>query len=326
MHQARHRTGGSARRVRPRSAFTALFVAAAGLAAIIWLPGAGAVASAAEQRPAFADDFDQARGTGLDLSKWNLDGNPAPGGDTADGVTDGDGHVVVTRMLRTRQAFDEAYGHAEARIEVARAAGAWRAFGVLDRYGRLIPGRLQTLQGGFDPTGGDGFHLYTLDWSPTAIVWSVDGKPTLRLIPNAPADGIVLVLNLNTDGRRAARMVIDFVHVAVYGSDPSVPVSPSDEPSVVPSSESPSSEPPSSESPSSEPPSSEPSDAPTVVPSASATPSAEPSSTVAEWAPFTTYAAGDLVTYEGATYKVLEAHTSLPGWEPPNIPGLFQKL
>jgi len=32
------------------------------------------------------------------------------------------------------------------------------------------------------------------------------------------------------------------------------------------------------------------------------------------------------VTFAGATYRVLEAHTSLPGWEPTKLPNLFAKV
>ena len=44
------------------------------------------------------------------------------------------------------------------------------------------------------------------------------------------------------------------------------------------------------------------------------------------WAPNTAYAVNDTVTYGGCTYKVLQAHTSLTGWEPPIVPALFQQL
>ena len=47
-------------------------------------------------------------------------------------------------------------------------------------------------------------------------------------------------------------------------------------------------------------------------------------SAVSAWAPNTAYAVNDLVTYSGSTYKCLQAHTSLVGWEPPNVPALWQ--
>ncbi|MGI5499040.1 alpha-lytic protease prodomain-containing protein [Lentzea sp. CA-135723] len=44
------------------------------------------------------------------------------------------------------------------------------------------------------------------------------------------------------------------------------------------------------------------------------------------WAPYTSYGTGAQVTYEGATYRVIQPHTSVPGWEPPNTPALWQRL
>jgi len=44
------------------------------------------------------------------------------------------------------------------------------------------------------------------------------------------------------------------------------------------------------------------------------------------WAPNHAYSAGQTVTYNGATYKCLQSHTSLPGWEPPNVPALWQQI
>src|SRR5262245_59911328 len=42
------------------------------------------------------------------------------------------------------------------------------------------------------------------------------------------------------------------------------------------------------------------------------------------WAPNTAYAVGALVTYNGVDYRCLQAHTSQAGWEPPNVPALWQ--
>jgi streptogrisin C len=44
------------------------------------------------------------------------------------------------------------------------------------------------------------------------------------------------------------------------------------------------------------------------------------------WAPGVAYAAGAQVTYGGATYRCAQAHTSMTGWEPPNVPALWQRL
>ncbi|WP_430122913.1 fibronectin type III domain-containing protein [Paenibacillus solani] len=42
------------------------------------------------------------------------------------------------------------------------------------------------------------------------------------------------------------------------------------------------------------------------------------------WAPNVSYAVNDTATYSGNTYKVIQPHTSLTGWEPPNVPALWQ--
>ncbi|WP_438348090.1 fibronectin type III domain-containing protein [Paenibacillus sp. FA6] len=42
------------------------------------------------------------------------------------------------------------------------------------------------------------------------------------------------------------------------------------------------------------------------------------------WAPNVSYAVNDTVTYGGNTYKDIQAHTSLIGWEPPIVPALWQ--
>jgi chitinase len=53
--------------------------------------------------------------------------------------------------------------------------------------------------------------------------------------------------------------------------------------------------------------------------------------TAPAWQPNHAYAIGDQVTYQDAThpnhlYKCIQAHTSLTGWEPPNVPALWQDL
>jgi chitinase len=45
---------------------------------------------------------------------------------------------------------------------------------------------------------------------------------------------------------------------------------------------------------------------------------------VAEWVADKAYTAGDLTSYQGHVYKCIQAHTSQVGWEPPNVPALWQ--
>lgn len=44
------------------------------------------------------------------------------------------------------------------------------------------------------------------------------------------------------------------------------------------------------------------------------------------WAAGTAYAVGAVVTYNGVSYRALQSHTALPGWEPPSTPALWQAV
>ncbi|MEU4078354.1 serine protease [Streptomyces venezuelae] len=44
------------------------------------------------------------------------------------------------------------------------------------------------------------------------------------------------------------------------------------------------------------------------------------------WAAGTVYKAGDVVTYGGASYRCLQGHQAQAGWQPPNVPALWQRL
>ncbi|WP_162795115.1 fibronectin type III domain-containing protein [Nonomuraea lactucae] len=57
---------------------------------------------------------------------------------------------------------------------------------------------------------------------------------------------------------------------------------------------------------------------------ASATSSTQ--SAYAAWAPNTFYAVGARVTYNGVDYECRQAHTSLTGWEPSNVPALWKEI
>ena len=63
---------------------------------------------------------------------------------------------------------------------------------------------------------------------------------------------------------------------------------------------------------------------PTVSPTEMPTGTPTPPSDASAWQPDTAYAVGDEVTYEGSTYRCLQAHTSLPNWQPPHVPALWQ--
>ena len=67
-------------------------------------------------------------------------------------------------------------------------------------------------------------------------------------------------------------------------------------------------------------PTASPSTSPTGSPSASPSPS---SGTYPAWEANKAYAAGNRVSHGGRNYECRQAHTSLPGWEPPNVAALW---
>jgi hypothetical protein len=55
-------------------------------------------------------------------------------------------------------------------------------------------------------------------------------------------------------------------------------------------------------------------------------PSPAMAQSVPNWAPNTAYAIGALVMFQNVEYKCIQAHTSQVGWEPPNVPALWQPV
>jgi hypothetical protein len=64
---------------------------------------------------------------------------------------------------------------------------------------------------------------------------------------------------------------------------------------------------------------------PTNPPPTNPPPTNPPPGTTA-WAAWTSYTAGQRVTYGGRTYECWQSHQSQPGWEPPNTPALWKAL
>ncbi len=77
-----------------------------------------------------------------------------------------------------------------------------------------------------------------------------------------------------------------------------------------------------------------PTPSPTRTTTPSPTPSATPSRTTAppttgattSWKAGTAYKIGDVVTYNGISYRCRQAHTAIAGWEPPYVPALWSQL
>jgi chitinase len=75
------------------------------------------------------------------------------------------------------------------------------------------------------------------------------------------------------------------------------------------------------------PPTTTPTTAPTTTPPTT-TPTTPPTTApgTTTWAPYTAYTVGQIVTYNGLRYQCRQSHTSLPGWEPPNVLALWLPL
>ncbi|MEU9439831.1 family 16 glycosylhydrolase [Streptomyces sp. NPDC048304] len=115
----------------------------------------------------------------------------------------------TSARLNTARAFTQKYGHFESRIKIPRGQGVWPAFwmlgddlgsagwpnsgeiDVMENVGKE-PGTVHgTIHGpGYSGSAGlgaaytlpngkafaDDFHVFAVDWSPSAITWSVDGQ------------------------------------------------------------------------------------------------------------------------------------------------------
>ncbi|WP_375373581.1 carbohydrate-binding protein, partial [Micromonospora sp. ATA51] len=58
----------------------------------------------------------------------------------------------------------------------------------------------------------------------------------------------------------------------------------------------------------------------TPPPTTTAPPTGTPTAGAPAWQANTAYALGARVSYAGRTWQCRQAHTSLVGWEPPNVP------
>ena len=106
----------------------------------------------------------------------------------------------------------------------------------------------------------------------------------------------------------------------VFGSGCTVTTTP---PATTPSATTPpTTTPPTTTPPATTPPATTP---PTTTPPATTPPTTAPPAGTA-WAPNTVYAVNAVVTYNGVSYLCRQAHRSLNGWEPPNVPALWLQL
>ncbi|WP_030262278.1 glycoside hydrolase family 16 protein [Streptomyces sp. NRRL B-24484] len=176
----------------------------------------------------------------------------------------------TSARLNTARTFTQAYGRFEARIKIPRGQGVWPAFwmlgndlgsagwpnsgeiDVMENIGREPNSVHGTVHGpGYSGAGGlgaayslpggkafaDDFHVFSVDWSPNSIVWSVDGTPYETRTP-ADTHGnkwvfdhpFFVILNLavggdwpgSPDGSTAfpQTMVVDYVRASTSGAGP----------------------------------------------------------------------------------------------------------
>jgi beta-glucanase (GH16 family) len=359
MHRARHSAIPRVIRTRPAVAFV---VAAAGLATAIWLPSrfdnAEATesdrAASAEDRVVFEDTFD---GDTLDRDKWTADTGSADGelqvftdrsrnvklnGEGALVITarrDSDGGFTSARLL-TGETFAGAAGRVEARIKAADNQGIRSVFqllgaenvDVMANFGdrsREVHAAIGDRKGSFagDRSFADDFHTFSVDWAPGQVVWSVDGNEFFRTdetLDEPFTPSVALTVGGDEAGspddstRFPQRMTVDLLRVTVRDDsapeEPPASTPPTTEPTTLPT------------TPPTTPPTSAPAPPPVTTPAPPPVTTPPPAPAAKAWKPFTVYKAGDRVTYKTRTYEVREAHTSLPAWTPPAVPGLFKRV
>jgi beta-glucanase (GH16 family) len=175
----------------------------------------------------------------------------------ANSYLDGDGHLVIRAVrepdgtwtsarLVTRGHFSRTYGVFAARIRFATGAGMWPAFWLLgnngeadgeidvtEKYGNGIWGDSSSSvysehdtrqRSTGDTHAGTGWHVWTMTWSATAIIFAEDGKRllTVRKFAGWPHNPMYLILNLAVGGSgggtvpastKSAEMLVDWVRV-----------------------------------------------------------------------------------------------------------------
>lgn len=158
------------------------------------------------------------------------------------------GHPVSSASLTTKGKASWTYGRIEARAKIPTGKGTWPAIWMLgdDREGVGWPkcGEIDILENvGHDPdkavftvhstkVGGEGhaqygsalavpglpsaYHVYSVEWSPSAIVWSMDGK-TVHTYSKADPHDVAwvfdkpqyLILNLAIGGSWGGQKGVD---------------------------------------------------------------------------------------------------------------------
>ncbi|RAK61552.1 1,3-beta-glucanase [Phenylobacterium hankyongense] len=165
------------------------------------------------------------------------------------------GYGYTSGLISTQPTFSQTYGYFEMRAELPQAAGAWPAFWLIPANGAWPPeldvmetltsdphadwttehsgvGGVHTSNGvaSFIPDTTSGFHTYGVLWTPTDLVWYVDGVETFHTA--TPADmntPMYMIANMAVGGwggavdnaDMPATMTIDYIHAYALAGDTS---------------------------------------------------------------------------------------------------------
>ncbi|GAA3111205.1 lytic polysaccharide monooxygenase auxiliary activity family 9 protein [Streptosporangium carneum] len=181
---------------------------------------------------------------------------------------------------------------------------------------RVSPGPLEITYHATAPHGGSNFEYYITkqSWNPTQpLKWS-DLEPLKTFNNQNPVTFTKWTIDLPQ--RTGRQLIYSIWQRVLYSNEAFYTCSdvdfgggstPSPTPTVTPTS----------------------SPTPTVTPTVTPTSSPTPTVTATQsgtWKAGTAYTTGAQVTYNGAAYRCLQPHTALAGWEPPNVPSLWQRV
>jgi beta-glucanase (GH16 family) len=135
------------------------------------------------------------------------------------------GFKFTSGMITSYASFTTKYGYFEVRAKVPKGQGLWPTFwlapkdltwppeiDIAETQGAIttvdhMSNHYMTARGPkqmhYEWHGPDlalGFHTYGLEWTPTAIVWYVDGLERFRTITNIPVKPMYMILNLAVGG------------------------------------------------------------------------------------------------------------------------------
>jgi serralysin len=153
------------------------------------------------------------------------------------------GYDYTSGAITTKGSFSQLYGYFEMKASVPSAAGAWPAFWLLPADGswppeldvmEILGDSPQTVYQSwhsysgqqtavaFAPQTVDGMHTYGVLWSPTELIWYLDGVETLRApTPTDMNKPMFMIANMAMGGGWAgavdpaalpADMKIDYIH------------------------------------------------------------------------------------------------------------------